>query len=150
MIVELLDYRPQRGKEPAPEKPERTRVVLHPNSETLWADICALNQKYGAKWTDLDALEIESKILVRHPFFYSAVLLTALQLATAPPLCLDPDPHLTRVANHVLRVTTPTVPNSLKRKAVVLEPEEDENEKSRRAKIMAFGNPTRPKLHNPK
>lgn len=65
MIVELLDYRPQRNKEPTPEKPERTRVVLHPNSETLWADVCSLNHKYGGKWTDLDAIEIESKILVR-------------------------------------------------------------------------------------
>lgn len=67
MIVELLDYRPQRNKEPTPEKPERTRVVLHPNSETLWADISSLNQKYGTKWTDFDALELESKILVRCP-----------------------------------------------------------------------------------
>ncbi|KXN86738.1 SAGA complex subunit spt20 [Leucoagaricus sp. SymC.cos] len=134
MIVELLDYRPQRNKAVSQDKPERTRVVLHPNSETLWADICSLNQKHGGKWTDLDALEIESKIL----------------MATAPPLCLDPDPHLTRIANHVLRVTTPTVPNSLKRKAVALDPEDDEHEKLRRAKIMAFANPPRPKLHNPK
>jgi transcription factor SPT20 len=66
MIVELLDYRPQRNKEPTPEKPDRTRVVLHPNSETLWSDICSLNNKYGGKWTDLDTIEIESKIIVRH------------------------------------------------------------------------------------
>jgi transcription factor SPT20 len=65
MIVELLDYRPQKLKEPALEKPERTRVVLHPNSETLWADICLLNQKAGNQWTDQDALEIEARLLVR-------------------------------------------------------------------------------------
>jgi hypothetical protein len=65
MIVELLDYRPQRNKDAIPEKPDRTRVVLHPNSESLWADVCSLNQKYGSKWTDFDALELESKILVR-------------------------------------------------------------------------------------
>jgi transcription factor SPT20 len=65
MIVELLDYRPQRNKEPTPEKPDRTRVVLHPNSETLWSDICSLNNQYGSKWTDLDTIEIESKIIVR-------------------------------------------------------------------------------------
>lgn len=47
-------------------------------------------------------------------------------------------------------MTAPTVPNALKRKAAALEPEDDENEKSRRAKIMAFSNPTRSKLHNPK
>ncbi|KAF7770675.1 hypothetical protein Agabi119p4_6649 [Agaricus bisporus var. burnettii] len=133
MIVELLDYRPQRNKEPTPEKPDRTRVVLHPNSETLWSDICSLNSKRGDKLSDLDAIDIESKII--H--------------ATAPPLCLDPDPHLTRIVNHILRVTAPTVPNALKRKAAALEPEDDENEKSRRAKIMAFSNPTRSKLHNP-
>jgi transcription factor SPT20 len=64
MIVELLDYRPQRNKEPTLEKPERTRAVLHPNAETLWADICSLNQKHGGKWSDKDALEIEARLLV--------------------------------------------------------------------------------------
>ena len=64
MIVELFDYRPQRNKASSAERPERTRVVLHPNSETLWADICSLNVKHGGKWTDQDALEIEAKILV--------------------------------------------------------------------------------------
>ncbi|KAF8880178.1 transcription factor Spt20 [Infundibulicybe gibba] len=76
MVVELLDYRPQKNKEPSLEKPERTRTVLHPNSETVWADICSLNKKLGGKWTDKDALEIEARIL----------------LATSPPICLDPDP----------------------------------------------------------
>jgi transcription factor SPT20 len=67
MIVELLDYRPQHKskKTPTPEQPERTRVVLRPTSETLWADICLLNHKFGDKWTDRDALEIESELLVR-------------------------------------------------------------------------------------
>jgi hypothetical protein len=64
MIVELLDYRPQRNKEPALEEPDRSRVVLHPNSETIWADICLLNQKSESKWTDKDALQIEARILV--------------------------------------------------------------------------------------
>lgn len=64
MIVELLDYRPLKAKEPALEKPERTRVVLHPNAETLWADICLLNQKSGNRFTDQDALEIEARLLV--------------------------------------------------------------------------------------
>ncbi|KAF8211129.1 Spt20 family-domain-containing protein [Mycena galopus ATCC 62051] len=114
MIVELLDYRPQqRIKETTSDKPERTRVVLHPNGETLFADICSWNRKYGNKWSDRDALEVEARLL----------------LATSPPLCLAPDPHLTRVANHVLRVSTPTVPISLKRKAAVMDPEEDEIEK---------------------
>ncbi|KAF8649274.1 hypothetical protein AX16_005902 [Volvariella volvacea WC 439] len=122
MVVELLDYRPQKNKEPSLETPERMRVVLHPNPETLWADLCILNQRNGGKWTDQEALDIEARIL----------------LATSPPLCLDPDPHLTRIANHVLRVSTPTVPASLKRKAAALEPEEDETDKPRRAKIMSY------------
>lgn len=64
MIVELLDYRPQRSTEPALKIPSKTRVVLHPSPETLWADICSLNSRTGGKWTDLDALEVESKLLV--------------------------------------------------------------------------------------
>ena len=68
LVVELLDYRPQRGKEQG--KPERTRVVLHPTPETHWADVCLLNQKTDNKWSDKDALEVEARILVRfviHP-----------------------------------------------------------------------------------
>ncbi|KDQ50742.1 hypothetical protein JAAARDRAFT_199735 [Jaapia argillacea MUCL 33604] len=125
LIVELLDYRPPKLKEPALEKPDRTRVVLHPNTETLWADICLLNQKFGGKWTDQDALEIEARLL----------------LATAPPICLDPDPHLVRVANSVLKVSSPTVPASLKRKSSVMEPEEDETDIARRAKMSQYMNP---------
>ncbi|KAJ7498060.1 Spt20 family-domain-containing protein, partial [Mycena galericulata] len=135
MIVELLDYRPQQRHKEAPlDKPERTRVVLHPNGETLFADICSLNRKNGSKWTDRDALEIEARLL----------------LATSPPLCLAPDPHLTRVANHVLRVSTPTVPISLKRKAAVMDPEEDEIDKARRNKIMQFMVPRAGRTHNQK
>jgi transcription factor SPT20 len=69
MVVELLDYRPQRSKEPALKVPEKTRVVLHPNSETLWADICLMNRRNGSQWTDKDALEVEAKILVNTPAF---------------------------------------------------------------------------------
>ncbi|KAJ7249507.1 Spt20 family-domain-containing protein [Mycena haematopus] len=133
MIVELLDYRPQqRNKETQPDRPEKTRVVLHPNAETLFADICSLNRKNGNKWTDRDALEVEARLL----------------LATSPPLCLAPDPHLTRVANHVLRVSTPTVPISLKRKAAAMDPEEDEIEKARRTKIMQFMTPRPGRTHS--
>ncbi|KAL0067009.1 Transcription factor spt20 [Marasmius tenuissimus] len=125
MIVELLDYRSQTLSEPVLQHPEQKRMILYPNGETLWADICLLNDKHDKKWTDKDILEIEAKIL----------------LATAPPLCLDPDPHLTRVANHVLRVSTPAEPALLKRKSEVMEPEERETDKAKRAKIMQFGNP---------
>ncbi len=64
MIVELLDYRPPKGKEPELTTPEPTRVVLNPTPETLWADICLLNQKSGNTWTDEDALNVEAHILV--------------------------------------------------------------------------------------
>lgn len=63
------------------------------------------------------------------------------QMATAPPLCLDPNPHLTRIANNILRVSVPTTPASLKRKAAAMEMEEEDAERARRAKIMQFMNP---------
>ncbi|KAJ7068910.1 Spt20 family-domain-containing protein [Mycena belliarum] len=133
MIVELLDYRPQqRGAETTLDIPERTRVVLHPNGETMFADICSLNRKQGGTWTDRDALDIEARLL----------------LATSPPLCLAPNPHLTRIANHVLRVSTPTVPVSLKRKAAAMDPEEDETDRARRTKIMQFMVPRPGRPHN--
>lgn len=62
-------------------------------------------------------------------------------MSTAPPLCLDPDPHLTRIVNSVLRVTAPPAPPSLKRKAAAMEMEEDEMERTRRAKIIQYMNP---------
>src|ERR1700722_9982763 len=64
-----------------------------------------------------------------------------LQLATAPPLCLDPDPHLTSIANHVLRVSMPNILTSLTRNTAAMDPAGDEFEKARRAKIMQFINP---------
>ncbi|KAK0203109.1 Spt20 family-domain-containing protein [Desarmillaria ectypa] len=128
LIAELLDYRPQKANDPPLEKPGRTRTVLHPTPESLWADVCKIaatkKQQDGLVMTDRDALEIESRLL----------------LATAPPLCLDPDPHLTRMVNHIVRVSTPTVPTSLKRKASAVDQEEDETDKARRAKIMQFMN----------
>ena len=45
--------------------PETYRVVLHPNEETLWAELQNLNDRLaGGTWSDADALEVESKILV--------------------------------------------------------------------------------------
>ncbi len=64
MIVELLDYRPPKGKDPLLEEPVTSHVVLSPHGESLWQDICLLNQKFGSPWTDEDTLEVESKILV--------------------------------------------------------------------------------------
>lgn len=67
MVVELLDYRAQKANQPQPEKPERTRVILHPNPETIYADICRMNESSGRTWTDKDAVEVEAKLLVSWP-----------------------------------------------------------------------------------
>lgn len=62
--MQLLDYRPPKGKDPLLEDPVRSSVVLSPNGETIWQDICLLNQKTGATWTDAETLEVEAQILV--------------------------------------------------------------------------------------
>lgn len=64
MIVELQDYRSSKNKREVLTTPETTRVVLRPNAETLWADVCLLNQRAGNTWTDHEALEIEARLLV--------------------------------------------------------------------------------------
>src|SRR3981189_1695219 len=87
MIVELLDYRLQREKDLTLEKPERTRAVLHPNSETLWADICSMNQRYGGKWTDRDALEIEARLIVRHASNHILLSVEPPVHVSSPPRC---------------------------------------------------------------
>ncbi|PCH44446.1 hypothetical protein WOLCODRAFT_133250, partial [Wolfiporia cocos MD-104 SS10] len=125
MIVELQDFRPQKASEAQLAEPQTSRVVLAPNPETLWADLCLLNQRAGHTLTARDALEIEARILV----------------TTAPPLCLDPDPHLARIANHTARASIPTTPLSLKRKAAVMEQEDGEVEKTRRTKFAQYMNP---------
>ncbi|EIW59818.1 uncharacterized protein TRAVEDRAFT_28817, partial [Trametes versicolor FP-101664 SS1] len=122
LIVELLDYRPNRSTDPELEQPEASRVVLTPNDESRWTDICLMNQKTGLTWTDADSIEIEARLL----------------MATAPPLCLVPDVHLTRIINATQRTTTPPVPPTLKRKASAMDQEADEIEKARRVKITQF------------
>jgi hypothetical protein len=77
LIVELLDFRPQKAKDPVLEQPDAQRVVLRPNPETIWADICLMKQKAGATWTDADALEMEARILVSLQILISTVVLFA-------------------------------------------------------------------------
>ncbi|KZT09823.1 uncharacterized protein LAESUDRAFT_747862 [Laetiporus sulphureus 93-53] len=136
MIVELQDYRPPKASDPTLEDPQKSRVVLTPSPETLWADICLLDQKAGNIWTDREALEVEARIVT----------------AISPPLCLTPDPHLTRMVNSVIRSSAPTAPLSLKRKAAVMEQEDEETEKARRAKLAQFMNPkfSRPAVTAPR
>lgn len=123
--------------------------MLRSNPETVWADICLMKEKVGSAWTDSHALEMEARILVCLAlnllirFFTHCVhFATVIKLATAHPLCLEPDPHLTRIVNNIIRVSTPTMPHSLKRKATAMvDVEEDETEKAKRAKVMQFMNP---------
>jgi hypothetical protein len=64
MIVELLDYRPPKGREASLDVPETSRVVLRPTSETVTADIARIARN-ADMWSDVEALELEAKILVR-------------------------------------------------------------------------------------
>ena len=66
--MEIEEVDPSTSKDKDNKTPEKNsaRVLLRPNSETLYADLCLLNQKDGNKWTDKDALEVEAKILVRY------------------------------------------------------------------------------------
>lgn len=63
MIVESIDHR-KPSSESASNEPECVRVVLQPNGESFYADLCLLNAKHGNTWTDQEVLEVESKILV--------------------------------------------------------------------------------------
>ena len=151
MIVEIEEFTQanskDNSKESKPLEKTVTRVLLRPNSETLFADLCLLNQKAGGKWTDKDALEIEAKILVRSgwPLQRACLPGSRLQLATSPPLCLDPDPRLGKIANSLYRISLPRTPPPLrpkKRKAKSLESnEEDEAAWNRKAKIIRFMDP---------
>lgn len=64
MIVQLLDYRPLKSKDALLEEPARSHVVLSPNGESLWQDICLLNRDLGSVWTDQETLELETRVLV--------------------------------------------------------------------------------------
>ena len=63
-------------------------MVLHPNAETFYADICLLNGKLGSKMSDMEALEFESKVLV------SVIVVRLFWILIMPP-----DRHITTVAS---------------------------------------------------
>ena len=66
MIVEIEDFKVVNTKnDKGPGKAPIARALLCSNSETLFADLCLLNQKNGNKWTDKDALQAKAEILVR-------------------------------------------------------------------------------------
>lgn len=78
---------------PSPDGVEIYRMILRSSDEALWNDLRMMDAKAGGTWNDDDALRIESRIL--H--------------LTAPPLCLAPDPHVTRIANIMQSCTMPPV-----------------------------------------
>ncbi|UZJ52722.1 hypothetical protein CBS101457_002042 [Exobasidium rhododendri] len=133
-----VDARKRNGDQSGssgPPNPSVYRVVLYPSPETLWTDLRMLNEvEGGGLWTDEDVLEIESRILT----------------LTSPPLCLTPDPQVSRIANLMLGATAPpcaysplpTAPlpyfrqTDRKRGINSIEVEMDEANKKRREKIM--------------
>ena len=74
-----------------PDGVEVYRLVLRPSDESLWNDLRMMDARAGGQWSDEDALAIEAQIVN----------------LTAPPLCLTPDPHVTRIANLMLSSTVP-------------------------------------------
>jgi len=74
-----------------PDGVEVYRIVLRPSDESLWNDLRMMDARAGGLWSDEDALAIEAQIVN----------------LTAPPLCLTPDPHVTRIANLMLSSTVP-------------------------------------------
>ncbi|KAG9101921.1 Transcription factor spt20 [Ceratobasidium sp. UAMH 11750] len=133
LIVEEHDH--MTSSEPASDPPSNPgklkanpsqirRIVLYPNGETLWADISLMNARNGSTWTDQQAIEFEAKVLA----------------ATAPPLCLDPDPIASRIAAIAMSSTSF---DSAKRKhsSVENDKRDDGARKAERDKFMNVMNP---------
>ncbi|KDQ19191.1 hypothetical protein BOTBODRAFT_63293 [Botryobasidium botryosum FD-172 SS1] len=133
LIVEIYDHRDVEASENPAEPVAPQRVVLRPTPESMWSDLCSLNSRLNAQWTDEDALDIEARILA----------------ATSAPLCLDPDPIVTRIANAALRATTPARPLPFKRKAAATEKDGDEAEKAYLQKLAKMMNPRADRVFRP-
>ncbi|KZV68778.1 hypothetical protein PENSPDRAFT_581945 [Peniophora sp. CONT] len=143
LVVELQDFRePPATKDKKGEDvnvksdgPISSRVVLRQNSESACADLRLLNDKLNTNWTDQEALEAEARIL----------------LATAPPLCLKPDPNLGRMANTMQRISTPRTPPPLRPQKRKLEATEaDERAAARKVKILQYMDPQRNRASKPR
>ncbi|KAJ3721982.1 hypothetical protein C8R42DRAFT_69088 [Lentinula raphanica] len=96
LIVNLLDYRPPKPNDPPLDTPKRSREVLHPTPETLWAELCVISASTAVQLAGAQGLKIEAKIL----------------LHTTSSL-LDPYLHLSRIANIVRRVTNTQMDTSV-------------------------------------
>ncbi|KAG8905047.1 Transcription factor spt20 [Tulasnella sp. 403] len=129
LIIELVDHRTSSSEEPA----TRERVVLPLDAESLWTDIRLEQEKSGKLPTDEEALDLEARILA----------------ATSPPLCLEPDLLVSRIANAALRSSSLPAPTPFRKKDVAAENERDTAIKSRSARIMSLMNPHKAQSTHP-
>jgi hypothetical protein len=116
MIAQIEEFEPPKTPDSQESQKITTKVLLRPNSETLFADLCLLNQKAGNSWTDKDALEVEAKILVRsfhrllsthtHSLFVARYITTAL-LGPGPTSRKDREQSLPHFpSSHTASITT--------------------------------------------
>lgn len=91
------------------------RVVLWPNDESLYTDLRNWDRREECNWSDDEVGRVEAGVLVSRisPACCACTVLmrTPSQALTTPPLCLDPDPHVARIANLMLNATA--APSSL-------------------------------------
>lgn len=80
------------------------RVILQPDSEAVWADICSIRNertipKSTVKASSAASSAAASGMLSDQELLGAEARILAL---TAPPLCLSPDPDLCRIANSLM------------------------------------------------
>lgn len=87
LIVEIYDHR-TKFQDTVHDIPadgnskEVKRIALRPSAETLWTDLCLMNEASRESWTEDLALEVEAKILVSISFLLCFFLsLESLQAA---------------------------------------------------------------------
>ncbi|KAG8927964.1 Transcription factor spt20 [Tulasnella sp. 418] len=120
LIIELVDHRVPSGSTPT-----RERVLLVPSAETLWADIVLQYERSGKVLSDDIALDFEARYLA----------------ATAGPLCLDPDPLVTRIANTAMRSSALRPPAAFRAKDEDEENSRGDAAKARHVKLMSLMHP---------
>ncbi|KAK9768613.1 Transcription factor spt20, variant 2 [Basidiobolus ranarum] len=119
IIAEIHDYREIHLADIHASNANTHRVLLTPNAETLWSDLCLLNEKCDSFWSEDFTLEVESKIL----------------LATEEPLCLDPSFQVTRISNTMCNYGNIRKVKKRK-KRISVEKETESAEKAEKEKTM--------------
>ncbi|KAG8854572.1 Transcription factor spt20 [Tulasnella sp. 330] len=125
LIAELIDCRTTSTT--------KERVVLPLDPESLWTDIRLEQARTGKVINEEEALDMEARILA----------------ATSPPLCLEPDVLVSRIANAALRSSALPVPAAFKLKSEAAQNEDDDAIKARDAKIMSLMNPHKSRPNHP-